>query len=166
MVTILNAALESQAKANAAANAANTATNAANAAANAANAAANAANAAAATAAEANAAAKAAVAASEAMVTAVIKKAGIRQKSKPRIQLKDTVNKTAPATASARAPSTASATESTNANVVDAACSICFDKKVDCSLNCGHLFCFECARHLNHCPTCRAPIRARNKIYL
>ena len=120
MVAILNAALESQAKANAAANAA-----------------------------------KAAVAASEAMVAAVIKKAGI-------LQLKDAVSTTASATSSA----TASATESTNANIVDAACSICFDKKVNRALNCGHLFCFDCARHLKHCPTCRVRIKFRKKVYL
>ena len=128
MVAILNAALESQAKANAAANAA-----------------------------------KATVAASEAMVAAVIRKAGILQlKSKAGFQQKDAVSTIASATESA----TASATESTHANFVDAACSICFDEKVDCALNCGHLFCFDCARHLNHCSTCRAPIRVRNRIYL
>ena len=48
----------------------------------------------------------------------------------------------------------------------DTECSICCDKKVDCTLNCGHLFCFDCAQRLIDCPTCRAPIQVRIKIYL
>ena len=51
-------------------------------------------------------------------------------------------------------------------SMVNAECSICFDNKLDCTLNCGHVFCTTCAQELRRCPTCRTSVTVRNKIYL
>ena len=51
-------------------------------------------------------------------------------------------------------------------SVVEKECSICCDNKLDCTLNCGHVFCMKCAQELRNCPTCRTSVTFRNKIYL
>jgi len=37
-------------------------------------------------------------------------------------------------------------------------CCICLDAEVNCSANCGHLFCATCAQSIEQCPICRKPI--------
>ena len=44
-------------------------------------------------------------------------------------------------------------------------CSICLERRKDCSLNCGHTFCMECARKVKTCQTCRKKITKRARIF-
>lgn len=45
-------------------------------------------------------------------------------------------------------------------------CAICFDRPPNCSLQCGHVLCFECAGKVQQCPTCRAHILTRTKLFM
>ena len=44
-------------------------------------------------------------------------------------------------------------------------CSICFDADVNCTLNCGHQLCHECAALCKECPMCRVSITHRIKVF-
>jgi len=45
-------------------------------------------------------------------------------------------------------------------------CKICYERKLDCALNCGHVYCTECVETTAVCPECRADIVDRRRIYL
>lgn len=45
-------------------------------------------------------------------------------------------------------------------------CSVCYENKIDCCLQCGHIICTFCANKLVKCPTCREVIVTRTKCYL
>ena len=46
-------------------------------------------------------------------------------------------------------------------------CPICWDKAKDCALvPCGHAVCHDCAEGLRQCPTCRAPIQSRVRLFM
>lgn len=45
-------------------------------------------------------------------------------------------------------------------------CKICMERpnKIMC-IPCGHCYCLECSRNLEHCPLCRSKIESINNIY-
>lgn len=47
-------------------------------------------------------------------------------------------------------------------------CEVCLDRKRDCVLSCGHLFCSSCISGLLEkvCPTCRVEIKSVHKVFL
>lgn len=40
-------------------------------------------------------------------------------------------------------------------------CAACFAARPNCSFQCGHVFCFECAARVHQCPTCRQQVLVR-----
>ncbi len=50
--------------------------------------------------------------------------------------------------------------------ITQSTCSICTIRVVNIKIDCGHLFCINCAINLTECPLCRTPIDNYSKIYL
>ena len=44
-------------------------------------------------------------------------------------------------------------------------CAICLDADKNCTFNCGHQACMECAETLSVCHICRAVITTRTRVY-
>jgi hypothetical protein len=44
-------------------------------------------------------------------------------------------------------------------------CAICQDSEINCCFGCGHGTCQPCAQKLSTCPTCRAPITQKIKLF-
>ena len=44
-------------------------------------------------------------------------------------------------------------------------CAICLDADKNCTFNCGHQACMECAKTLSVCHICRTPVTTRTRVY-
>lgn len=45
-------------------------------------------------------------------------------------------------------------------------CPVCFDRVQNCSFQCGHVFCVQCASKVEQCPTCRVKVQTRTKLFM
>lgn len=45
-------------------------------------------------------------------------------------------------------------------------CSICIDREINVTTQCGHLFCNICLANSTNCPRCRTPITTRQIVYI
>jgi len=44
-------------------------------------------------------------------------------------------------------------------------CTICMDEPKNCTFNCGHQSCMECAKELSNCHICRVPLTSRQRTF-
>ena len=44
-------------------------------------------------------------------------------------------------------------------------CKICITNEVNCAYNCGHTFCYDCAKELSKCPLCAKSLDGLRRIY-
>ena len=55
--------------------------------------------------------------------------------------------------------------ESSASGGVQQACAICLTEPRNTALQCGHLFCWDCAQRVDHCPVCRKFVSHRIRLF-